>query len=122
MAGNTRYTDVYDHLVNKGFDVYSPGQHKGECVTPYIVLKSAGMNRVGNYSSNQYLYDLLCYVPKDKYTQLEGYVEKVEDAMRELEPMIRPMNTQTSSFYDDAVKAHMISVQYCNYRRMKSRY
>ena len=38
MAGETRYMDIYDHLVAKGFDVYTPAQHKGECVTPYIVV------------------------------------------------------------------------------------
>ena len=52
MAGETRYMDIYDHLVAKGFDVYTPAQHKGECVTPYIVVKGAGMNKAGNYSSN----------------------------------------------------------------------
>lgn len=120
--GRTRYTDVYDYLKQKSFDVYTPGQHEGECVTPYVVVKGGGMNQAGNYSSNQYLYDVMCYVPKNKYTFLEEYVESVEDAMRELEPMILPMHFQTSPFYDDSVKGHMVSIQYCNYRRMKSRY
>ena len=78
MAGETRYMDIYDHLIAKGFDVYTPAQHKGECVTPYIVVKGAGMNQAGNYSSNQHLYDILCYVPKDQYTYLEKYVEMME--------------------------------------------
>lgn len=119
MAGETRYMDIYNHLVAKGFDVYAPAQHKGECVTPYIVVKGAGMNQAGNYSSNQHLYDILCYVPKDQYTYLEEYMEMMEDAMRELEPMIRPMHYQTAPYYDDSVKGHMASEQFCNYRRMK---
>ena len=122
MAGKTKYTDVYDHLILKGFDVYTPAQHKGECVTPYVVLKGAGVSQFKDYSSNQYLYDIMCYVPKERYTYLEEYVEQVEDAMRELEPMIVPLHYQTAPFYDDSVKAHMLSIQYRNCRRMKSKY
>lgn len=40
--------------------------------------------------------------------------------MRGMAPMIMPTYTETQSFYDESVKAHMVSVQYRNYRKIIS--
>lgn len=113
----SRWIDIYRHLKSAGFDVYSPGQHEGECLSPYVVVKDAGASRVGEFSSTKNLYDILCYVPKDQFSQLEGFVSRVEGSMSGLFPMIRPAHYKTASFYDDTVRGHMISVQYINYRK-----
>ena len=39
-------------------------------------------------------------------------------AMKGLEPMIVPYGNQTPSYYDDSVKAHMVSIEYKNYKKM----
>ena len=39
-------------------------------------------------------------------------------ALKALEPMLMPTHYETPSFYDDTLKAHMISVQYRNYRKL----
>lgn len=109
---SSRWGDIYNSLKRDGYDVYSPAQHEGECLSPYIVIKIGLLNQVSTFSSTRYVYDLLVYVPKDEYSILEAFVEKVKSDMKKLEPMIMPMHTQTPSFYDDGVKGHMISIQY----------
>lgn len=114
---DTRWEDIYTKLAEHEIAVYSPGQKTGECTTPYVVVKTAGRIDSTEVSSSQDLYDLMCYVPKDKYSTLESYVDQVEAIMDELFPMIRPMHFRTPSFYDDSVKAHMISTQYYNWKK-----
>lgn len=114
----TRYKDIYKHLVTSGFDVYTPGQKEGECTSPYLVVKDAGTEKYNTYSSTQTVYDVMCYVPKKHFTDLEQYVQKMKLAMDKLRPMIMPLYSETGSFYDDTVNAHMISVQYRNMRKI----
>lgn len=114
---DSRWKDIYRNLKADGFDVYSPGQHQGDCTSPYVVVKDAGSSRFENFSSSRHLYDVLCYVPKEQYSQLEPFVRRVETSMGKLNPMIRPTHYKTPSFYDDTVKGHMVSIQYINYRK-----
>lgn len=115
---NSRWKDIYDHLKSKGIDVYSPGQHEGECLSRYVVLKVGGVSQLGQFTSTVNSYDLLVYVPKNEYSELEVFVEQVKSIMRELEPMIKPQNIQTESFFDDRINGHMVSIMYSNNRRM----
>lgn len=117
MSDN-RWGDIYKTLKEAGHDVYSPGQHVGECLTPYVVIKISTALQYQDFSSLQYSYDVLIYVPKDEYSYLESYVECVKQDMKKLQPMIMPLNTQTPSYYDDTIKGHMISVQYRNVRKL----
>lgn len=116
---DSRWKDIYDLLKSKGFDVYSPAQHEGECISRYIVVKVGTSQAESNgFSTNQKQYDIMMYVPKDEYSTLEGFVEEVEEAMKDLYPMLKPMRYESGSFYDDTVKGHMVSVQYYNYRKL----
>lgn len=114
----SRIQDIYLHLKKKGFEVYFPAQKVGECLSPYVVVKDATTSQYLEYSSTVTYYDLMCYIPKDHFSNLEPFVESVKVAMGELVPMIKPTYSQTQSYYDDSVKAHMISVQYKNYRKI----
>lgn len=114
----TRYKDIYSHLAESGFEVYTPAQKEGECKAPYIVVKDAGTTQYNQFSTTRTLYDVMCYVPKNQFTKLEEYVSKVKESMKGLEPMIKPVLFETASFYDDTVDAHMISIQYYNYRKV----
>ena len=40
------FAQIYKHLKNNGFDVYSIGQHEGICTNPYIVVKENGESEV----------------------------------------------------------------------------
>lgn len=114
----SQWANIYRHLKSEGVDVYSPGQHQGECISPYTVLRDAGVNRLEDFSSTRALYEILCYVPQDQYSTLEPYVERVKNSMKKLYPTIVPTHFETPSFLDDTVKGHMISVQYRNNRKL----
>lgn len=115
---NNRWGDIYKHLKSKGFDVYAPSQHIGECTSKYVVVKILGSSKIGDFSSVSQQYDILMYMPKYEYSQFEDFIASVKQAMEELQPMIMPMYTQTQSFYDDTVKGHMVSIQYRNSRKI----
>ena len=114
----SQWQNIYKHLKAKGFDVYSPGQHNGDCTAPYVVVRDAGLSRLSEFSSKQARYDLLCYVPQDQFSTLEPYVDDVEAAMKDLYPAVVSMHFRTSSFLDDTVKGHMVSTQYRNNRKI----
>lgn len=116
---DSRWKDLFNHLKSKGFDVYSPGSKVGECIEPYVVIKNDGASKLPNFSTNNCLYAVLCYVPRDRYSDLEPYVASVKIAMKELEPLFKLYDSSDmASFYDDALKAHMINVEYKNYKKL----
>lgn len=114
----SRWQDIVLHLKSHGFDVYPPGVKVGECLKEYIVVKNDGSAAHPTYSTRKDSYTVMCYVPKQKYSTLEPFVQRVMNCMRELEPLIRYDQVQTPSYYDDSFKAHMISVQYYNYKKI----
>ena len=118
---DSRWKDIYNILTENGFTVYSPEQSNVECTSPYVVVSNAGSTGMSRFSSTQELYDIMCYVPEARYSDLNLYVDKVEECLDKLFPMIRPSHFRTSSFHDDSVKAHMISTQYMCYRKNKRR-
>ena len=117
----SRWQDIYLHLKQKGFDVYSPGQKIGECKKEYVVVKDADGNRDLNVSSMHDYYDIICYVPEKQFSRLHPFFEEVKMAMKELFPMIRPADSETPSYQDKQVKAHMKSVLYENIRKIERR-
>lgn len=114
----SRWQDIFSHLKNQGYDVYSPGVKVGECTSEYLVVKNDGSSRHSSFSTDIDLYAVLCYVPKDRYSSLEVLVQNVKNSMKGLEPMILPYGSQTPSYYDDSLKAHMVSIEYKNYKKL----
>lgn len=115
---DSRWHDIFTHLKNEGFEVYSPGIKTGECISEYLVVKNDGSTKHTSFSTDIDLYAVMCYVPKENYSSLEPLVQKVKNAMKGLEPMIKPYGSQTPSYYDDSLKAHMISIEYKNYKKL----
>lgn len=115
---DSRWQDLFDHLKSEGFDVYSPGMKTGECTSEYIVVKNDGSSKMPSFSTNMDFYAVMCYVPQSKYSTLEVMVQKVKESMKKIKPMFKPYGTETSSFYDEKVKAHMISIEYVNYKKL----
>ena len=114
----SRWQDIFLHLKNEGFEIYSPAIKTGECKSEYIVVKNNGSSKLAAFSTDDDLYSVMCYVPKTKYSELEVLVQRVKASMKKLEPMIKPYGSQTPSFYDDSIKAHMISIEYKNHKKM----
>lgn len=117
-AGNSRWEDIFNQLKKFGFDVFPPGIKTGDCTKPYIVVKIDGSTEHTSFSTNVDLYSVMCYVPKQNYSKLEPLVSAAMESMKELEPMILPYGQRQPSFYDDTVKAHMISISYKNYKKI----
>lgn len=118
MQEESRLKDIYTHLKSRNFDVYFVGQHKGDCLNPYVVVKQGVSSRFQEISTNIDYYELLVYVPKDKPSKVETMLAEVEQAMKDLYPMIKCQNERTEMFFDDTVNGWMRSTLYSNYRRM----
>lgn len=111
------YRTIYAHLKSKGFDVYSPGQHKGLCTAPYLVLRNAGT--VTNLSISSTDYEILTYYPADQYSHIEDYVDSVRDVMNELYPGIRLADDSSEPYLDEEVRAFQSSLLYRTYTNSK---
>lgn len=114
----TRWQDIYLKLKECLIDVYSPGQHEGICTENYTVVKEAGASQVAGISQQQVLYDIMCYVPKNKYSTLGTYVEQIKTVMKDMKPMIMPTYVETTPIFDDAVEGYMVSIQYRNMKKI----
>lgn len=115
---DSRLKDIYDCLKNNQVEVYFPGQHKGECTSNYVVVRDATSVKSLSFSTMIHYYDVLCYVPQQRFGDLEPFLEEVKKAMKQLVPMIKPADSETGSFYDESNKGWMKSVQYQNYRQI----
>lgn len=118
MMEESRIKDIRVHLESKGYEVHFPGQKLGQCKKPYIVVRDDGMSQFQQYSSHRKLYAVMVYVPLDRYGDIEPLADRVEQDMKGLRPMIASTNFRTPSFPDDTVKAHMVSLQYCNIKKI----
>ena len=114
----SRLQDIYMHLKQNGFDVYMPETKTGECNASYVVVKNDGSTKHASFSTDVDLYAVMVYVPKQSYSKLEPLIQRVKMTMKELEPMIKPYGNQTPSYYDDSIKAHMVSIEYQNYKKI----
>lgn len=115
--GDSRWEDIFDQLKKSGFDVCSPGTKTGDCIAPYVVVAIGSSVEHTSFSTNVDLYSIMCYVPKQAYSKLEPLVRNVEESMAKLAPMILPYGQKTPSYYDDGIKAHMVSITYKNYKK-----
>ena len=113
-----RWQDIFKHLKDKGYEVYSPGTKLGDCMFKYLVIKFEGSTRLAGISTDDDLYSVLCYVPQQEYSELDSFVQCVKNDMRELEPMILPYGSTLPSYYDDAVHAHYATLEYKNHKKI----
>lgn len=113
----SRWKDIFRTLKEAGYDVYAPAKKSGECTEKYIVLAISTIDSVIGTTSVSALYDVMLYMPRDSYSQIEDEMEKIREALKKLYPMIISTKFQTPPYYDDSVKAYMTSMQYRNSRR-----
>ena len=111
---------IYDLLKQNNFDVYFPSQHKGECISKYVVIKHDGAYQPLTVSSERPIYTIMCYVPEQSYSELESFVLEVKRTMKDIFPLVMYAGNETPSYYDDSVKGHMISFQYYGARKIKN--
>lgn len=112
--------DIRDVLEIDGTDVFFPTQHEGECNKEYIVIKKEGTTTEPIVSSERPIYTIMCYVPQNNYSRLESFVDETKTKMKKMFPTLMYVGNETSSFYDEEVKAHMISFQYQGCRKLEN--
>lgn len=111
---------IADKFLERGIEIYPPAIQRGECKNAYCVLKDSGASPINGCSSQRQLFDLMCYVPQNKYTSLEPFVAKCKEVMdQDVYPLVLPTGLETPSFFDDTINAYMISVEYRANRRNK---
>ena len=108
---------IYSFLKKKGVNIYSPGTHIGECKQKYVVLKKSGSTSHSKFSTDVDIYTLLIYVPENKYSELDEYIQEIKGIMKELYPLVKPHGLETGSYHDIDKKAHTVSVDYRNYKK-----
>lgn len=114
----SRLKDIRKCLSDHGLDVYFSGQHKGECLTEYVVITVGATTKVVNFSSTRTYYDILIFVPESAPSRIDVFTTKVTTAMKELFPMIQPTHNITGSVYDPSVKGYTRSIEYFNVRKI----
>lgn len=114
---NMRVDDLYMFLKHEGFDVYFPSQKLGDCVKEYIVVKKGESVPHLTFSSIVDIYLIMCYVPKFRYSDMEKLTFRVKKAMKKAYPLFIENGIETPSYYDDNIKAHMVSIEYKNYKK-----
>ncbi len=111
---------ICDKLIENGIDAYPPATHEGECLSPYVVVKQYGSTQIVNFSSERVYYLFLLYVPRNQYSMLEDFENKVKAVLDgELYPMLMPSGSKEADYYDDNYHAHMRSFMYHNNVRNK---
>ena len=111
------FTQIYRHLKDNGFDVYSIGQHKGICTNPYIVIKENGESEIAGTSLTNDIVELLIYYPVGTYSKLNEYKQSILYTMKLLKGirrLVEPMPT----IIDDDKKAYMTSF---TFRKIKTK-
>lgn len=115
----SRAMDIYKALERNDIKVFFPSQPVGDCLFPYVIVKNDGSYKHAKMSTDRDMYSLQCYVPRDRYSELEPLVQKVKRVItKELYPMIRPYGQQMPSYYDQDIKAHYVSVEFENYKKI----
>lgn len=86
------FKKLYLHLKNKGFYVFSIGQHKGICDKPYIVISETGDSEIIGKNLMNKNIELLIYYPVGAYSEMNAYIEKLKKSMNELSHFRRVIN------------------------------
>lgn len=93
-----------------GLRVYPPYTKKGECKESYLVLKEGTAAQYQQFSTQIVYYDVMCY--DASYTGVLELAERIQKIMLAYTPHMFPTGIETECYYDDDVRAYMISMQY----------
>lgn len=119
MMNETVLQQIYNHLKTNGIDVYAPSQHKGDCTSPYVVIRGGGVVQLLTVSSERPVYTLMFYVPYKNFFELDAFKDKVKEIMKDLYPMVMYGGNESEDYYEESNKSYMKSVEYYGIRRIK---
>lgn len=111
---------IHDCLTSNGFKTYFPSQKHGECLEPYIVIKLDGTYDLLTVSSERPIYTIMVYIPENRYSIFEKIIFDVKQTLKKMYPTIMYIGNETPSYYDENVKANMVSFQYYGCRKKEN--
>jgi hypothetical protein len=107
-------------LKENEIEAYPPAIKKGECKSEYVVVKNSGSSQLGGFSTEIHYIDVLCYVPFNKYTNLEKFKKQVKQIIHNnLYPRLMETGSETADYYDEEIKGYMVSFMLRNNVRNK---
>lgn len=98
-------------LMAKGVDIYSIGQHKGLCTTPYVVIKENTDNSTISKNINRGIVDLHIYYPIGSYSKVMPYIESVLNIMDNIAEL-KPVYDGVPIITDDEKQAYTTRLSY----------
>lgn len=118
----TVWQRVFLYLQRCEVDIYSPGQHQGECVEPYVVLVNGGTQ--GFNGSNQIgsqLIDVIVNYPLNNYSGMEPYMANLIDLLssEDIKHYIRYTGEITPVVVDDTSKSYTATLTYQTFQRLR---
>jgi len=114
----SHYQIIYMHLKKLGYEVYAPGQKRDKCDKPYVVIKESGQYATNGNVNGYSLIQIFCYYPKDKYSQLEFFIDNVRESLSEIDFLKMTGNKSPIMFFEE-IQAYGQSVEYQVFHRLK---
>lgn len=111
------FKEIYDHLKVKELDPYFIGQHKGDCKSPYVVIKEGSSipSITSNYLGRR-IIDIILYVPSESFIEMDLYEKKIKTGLKDLK-YLRRTGSETPPVPDDGKKAYTKSIEYILQRK-----
>lgn len=73
------------NALGSAYKCYAIGSHKGECISPYIVLKYDNqLTSVNNSQCGWQVVHIFCYVPKTNILKLDDMIENVKQILKNI--------------------------------------
>lgn len=113
------FTQIYDYLTDKGYDVYSIGQYEGKCKEPYIVIREAGTTETLNNNIVNENVELIIFYPVGSYSKLGLFLVQLKKDMKNLSYLKRTFDGSSSAIVvDDTRRAY---TTFLSYRKIKTK-
>ncbi len=107
---------ISKNLRDKGFEVYSVGEHKGFCKTPYVVIKDNGRKPYSKTGVSFHSYEVMVFYPFGTFFQVQPFIDKVADTLSQL-PFLKYSGHQTPVVIDPDVRAYTTSLGFTVYKQ-----
>ncbi|MCD3223787.1 hypothetical protein [Clostridium botulinum] len=115
------YKELRDLFFDNNIEAHAPYQKVDKCLREYVVIKDNGQaptmdGNVNGWSSIQFF----CYIPKDQYSKIEEFPEKIKELIKQIEN-IKYTGNETPVMFIDNVQAYLKVIEYVVPHQLKGR-
>ena len=102
---------IIHNALSKVATVRQLSNRKGTITRNTLILsKKSKMSSISNSLSGFQYWEVMCYVPATSMLALDNLVKEVETTLKNIG--VELTNSNTPEFYDEQLKAYMISVEF----------